>query len=122
MTCRVSLLSHFPQVALLLSRIGGQDHRRDHAAGITVLAGFGTEPLQMFQGQLPLLHRCHACAAVNPDRFPNTITSSSANCPSTGFRPCKPPEASPATNRFFTFVSEFGSIFTAAVFDSASVG
>lgn len=50
-------------------------------------------------------------AAVNPERLPKTIRSSN-ELPISRFRPCNPPDASPATNKFFTLVSEFASIFT----------
>src|SRR6185295_3187947 len=50
-------------------------------------------------------------ADVNPDRFPKTIRSRS-ELPINRLRPCNPPEASPATKRFFTLVSELVSIFT----------
>src|SRR5688500_15746252 len=50
-------------------------------------------------------------AAVRPDRLPNTMRSSS-EFPINRLRPWRPPEASPATNRFFTSLSELVSIFT----------
>ena len=50
-------------------------------------------------------------AAVKPARFPKTIRSKS-EFPINRFRPCSPPEASPATNKFFTGVSLYSSIFT----------
>ena len=73
---------------------------------------FGAEPLQMLNRELALASWTAArAAAVSPDRFPKTIRSSK-ELPINRLRPCRPPEASPATKRFFTFVSEFVSIFT----------
>ena len=74
------------------------------------LIGIG---LQMIEGQI-----CLDSSTVRderqwvPERLPNTIKSS-RELPINRFRPCRPPEASPATNKMFHVrLAVLTSIFT----------